>query len=216
MTVKFRPERPSEHFETENVVREAFWNVHFPGCNEHFLVHIMRKAHGFVPELNIVALSGNKIVGHIAFMKGVVKRDEGKKHEVLTLGPVAVLPGYQGKGIGAGLIERSKTGARNMGFCGIFLYGDPAYYLRRGFVPAENFGVRTYDNMYHKALHGYELRKGALINISGRYFEDEVYNVDKAAAEKFDKKFPEKEKITGTPSQIRFNEVVTWKKPVEM
>lgn len=37
--IEIREEKISEQRETENVVREAFWNVYSPGCSDHYLVH---------------------------------------------------------------------------------------------------------------------------------------------------------------------------------
>ena len=41
MAVMIRNERPGDYRETEEVTREAFWNVHEPGCCEHYLAHLM-------------------------------------------------------------------------------------------------------------------------------------------------------------------------------
>lgn len=59
-----------------------------------------------------------------------------------------------------------------MGFRAILLCGDPDYYLRQGFIPAETLGIRTEDNMYATALHVCELYDNALANAKGRYIED--------------------------------------------
>jgi putative acetyltransferase len=36
-------------------VREAFWNLYVPGCNEHFVLHNLRNSSDFIPELDFVA-----------------------------------------------------------------------------------------------------------------------------------------------------------------
>ena len=36
--LKLRTEQPADYRETENVTREAFWNLYSPGCCEHYLV----------------------------------------------------------------------------------------------------------------------------------------------------------------------------------
>ncbi len=36
MEIELRNERFSDYPETENVVREAFWNRYSPGCSESF------------------------------------------------------------------------------------------------------------------------------------------------------------------------------------
>ena len=79
-----------------------------------------------------------------------------------------------------------------MGFRAILLCGDPDYYLRQGFIPAETLGIRTEDNMYATALHVCELYDNALANVKVRYIEDKIYQIDKSAANEFDKRFPQK------------------------
>ena len=86
----------------------------------------------------------------------------------------------------------------------MLLCGDPAYYGRRGFVPAEQLGIRTADDAYAAALQACELFEGALAGVAGRYVEDAVYEVDEDAAMVYDQAFPAKERISGTPSQQRF------------
>ncbi len=36
-----REERESDWFESEYVTKKAFWNLHVPGCNAHYLVHLL-------------------------------------------------------------------------------------------------------------------------------------------------------------------------------
>lgn len=111
MDIELRLGKPSDYAETENVVREAFWNVYAPGCCEHYLVHVIRESHNFVRELDFVAVSEDQIVGCVMFVKGTVLGDDGVTHEVLTLGPLAVLPSFQNKGIGRRLIEHAQIEA---------------------------------------------------------------------------------------------------------
>ncbi len=215
MDITFRLEEPSDYRETENLTREAFWNHYAPGCDEHYLLHIMRDCPAFLPELDVVAVSGDKIVGNVVCLKSFIEADDGNKYETLTLGPISVLPEYQRKDIGGRLIEHTRASAREMGFRAILLYGYPDYYLRQGFVPAETLGIRTADNMYAVALHACELYDNALSGIRGRYFEDKIYEVDKSAAAAFDKNFPPKELVAGTPSQRRFQETVLMQRKAE-
>ena len=215
MEIKLRTEQPADYRETENVTREAFWNHFSPGCNEHYLLHVMRDSLAFVPELDLVAEHDGRIVGNVVCMKGVIQGDDGVKYEVLSLGPISVLPEYQRKGIGGRLIGRTRELAREMGFRAVLLCGDPDYYLYQGFVPAELLGIRTADDMYAMALHVCELYEGALSGVRGRYVEDSAYEVDETAAEVFDREFPAKEKVRGTASQARFDEIVVVRRPAD-
>ncbi len=205
----------SEYRETEVLIREAFWNQYSPGCSEHYLLHVMRNHPNFVHELDIVAIVDGKIVGNVVYLKSVIKADDGMTHEVLTLGPIAVHPDYQRRGVGKTLIEHSREIARQMGFKAILLCGDPDYYTRQGFVPAATLGIRTADNKYFAALHVCELYENALTAAHGVYYEDEIYFVDDIAVEDFDKSFPYKEKIEGTPAQLRFHQVLSMVTPAE-
>lgn len=212
MEIELRRERPEDYSETERVVREAFWNHFCPGCDEHYLLHIMRGCPAFLPQLDIVAVHEGRIVGVSVCVRAVIKGDDGTDCEVLTLGPIAVLPEYQGRGVGSRLIAHTKKLALELGFCAIFLCGDPDYYSRQGFIPTERLGIRTADNQYAAAQQVCELRRSALSGIRGRYVEDEIYQVDAAASAEFDKSFPAREKISGTPSQKRFEQIVAMRR----
>lgn len=58
-----RREQETDYRETENLVREAFWNVYHPGCTEHFVLHEMRNNPDFVPELDFIMLLNGKEIG---------------------------------------------------------------------------------------------------------------------------------------------------------
>ena len=208
MDIELRREQSSDYSETENVTREAFWNHYSPACSEHYLLHIMRDCPAFVPELDVVAVCDGKIVGNVVYMKSVIRADNGNSYEVLSLGPISVLPEYQRKGIGVRMIEYTRDIARRMGFAAILLCGDPDYYSRQGFLSAETFGIRTEDDMYADALQVCPLSERAMSGMRGRYVEDSIYQIDESVASDFDKHFPPKEIIVGTPSQKRFDEIV--------
>ncbi len=213
--IELRLEVPADYRETENVTREAFWNHHSPGSDSHFMVHVMRGCPAFLPELDFVAVHDGKIIGNVVYLKTVIKGDDGKDYEVLSLGPISVLPEYQRQGISGRLIGHTRKLARQMGFRAILLYGEPNYYTRQGFVAAEGLGIRTEDNMYAVALHVCELYENALAGITGRYIEDAIYNVDESALAEYDKSFPHKEIISGLPSQKRFDQIAAMRKPVQ-
>ena len=207
MDIELRLEQPSDYRTSENVMREAFWNVYAPGCSEHYLLHIMRRSPSFVKELAYVAVSGGKIVGMVAFLKSYIQADGGCLLDVLSMGPIGVLPECQRMGVGRKLIQRVQEKAARLGYRAILLCGEPRYYSKVGFVAAERYGIRTAENKYFAALHACPLYEGALDGASGRYFEDEIYNVDDAQVAAFDRLFPVKERIKGMPTQRRFAEV---------
>lgn len=213
MDIRLRRETPHDYRIVEELTREAFWNLHAPGCNEHYLLHVMRDAGCFVPELDMVAEVEGKVVGNIVYTRAAVIDDGGAAHAVLCFGPIAVLPESQRMGVGRALIEGTTKIARESGHTAVLIYGDPSYYSRFGFVAAETFDIGTPDNRYVPGLQALELAPGALAGISGRFVEDAVYHVDDAAAAEFDKGFPAKELLTGLPSQQEFSAAVSISRP---
>jgi len=141
MSILIRRERQEDFRETEVLTREAFWDIYKPGCDEHLIVHRLRESPAFVRELDLVACEGALIVGNIMYSRAQVLGPDGKVREVLCLGPVSVLPEYQGRGIGGCLIKESIARARKLGFLGVFLMGNPDYYSKFGFRKTEEFGV---------------------------------------------------------------------------
>jgi predicted N-acetyltransferase YhbS len=208
MDIILRNETEKDYRNVEELTREAFWNVHVPGCNEHYLVHIMRGSELFIPQLDFVAELNGKIVGNIMYMHTMVTDDDLKMHPVITFGPISVSPKHQNKRIGSKLIENSIKLARDMGYPAILIYGDPEYYKRFGFVPAENYRIKSSSGMYAAALQACELSQGALNEISGKFIEGDIYELDEREVAEFDKQFPDKVKCH-TPTQDRFAKVLT-------
>jgi predicted N-acetyltransferase YhbS len=199
MDYLIRLETKKDYRETENVTREAFWDVYKPGCNEHLILHKMRNVDAFVKELDFVACDKNKILGNIIYSRAKVINWENTAFEVLCLGPVCVLPEYQGKGIGSFLINQSMQRARQLQYKGIFLIGNPDYYSRFGFRNAMTLNVQTSAGGNFDYFMGLELNKDSMKGISGRFFEDRVFHVSNDELEIFEKQFPKKEKhVTDT------------------
>ena len=82
-----RQEKAEDYEAVYHVVKEAFQNAEHTDGNEHNLVAALRKSKAFIPELSLVALEDQRVVGHILFTKALVK-----EVEVLALAPLAVLP----------------------------------------------------------------------------------------------------------------------------
>ena len=211
--ITLRREEPADYKEVEALTREAFWNHFVPGCDEHYLAHTLRDAPCFLPELDWVAVAGGQIVGNIMYTRAQIRLDGGQTLPVLSFGPLSVLPAFQKQGVGGALIRHTVQLAQDAGHSAILIYGDPAYYSRHSFVPAERYGIAGADRMYRDALQALPLQRGALDNADGLFLEDDAYHVDAGASEAFDRAFPFREKVAGTPSQQRFMEVLTLCKP---
>ena len=82
--------------------------------------------------ISLVAARQGQIVGHILLSRMAVSGD-GRAFRALGLGPVGVLPGFQGSGIGWALIDAALGIARATGEDLVFVLGEPDYYQRFGF-----------------------------------------------------------------------------------
>jgi len=203
--IVLRPEEEKDYKIVEELTREAFWNHHVPGCDEHLLIHNLRKTKEFVRELDFVALYNNKIAGNIVYVKTKIKNN-GTEYNVLTFGPVSVLPEYQNRGIGSKLINHTIKLSREMGFAAIIIYGDPEYYKRFGFKESKNYGITNADKKYPAALLVLELYPRSLSGIEGIFEEGNAYEVINEDLEEFDKGFIKKEKGYSA-TQKRFKEL---------
>lgn len=190
-----RKERKEDYFNTEYMTKKAFWNLHVPGCNEHYLVHILRNSNDYIPELSRVAELNGEIVGAIMYSKAYVLNGDSKT-EVLTFGPLCVEPKFQNKGIGGKLLENTMELAREAGYKAIIIFGEPRYYPKYGFKTCDNYGITTADYKNFDAFMGIELVPNALKDVTGRFFESEVFdNLQNDKVEEFDKTFPYMEKL---------------------
>ncbi len=194
--VTIRKEKETEYHKTEEAVLRAFWNKHHMGCNEHLLVHKLRDSEVYLPELSRVAVAGDEIVGAVCFARAALK-NQNKVKEVLTFGPLCVAPEWQGCGVGGLLLEETLVLAKEAGYEGIIILGDPDYYPRHGFQTCDHFGITTSDGKNFDAFMGIELVEGALSGFGGQFIEPEVFeDLPEEENEVFTKQFdsPAKQK----------------------
>jgi putative acetyltransferase len=81
------------------------------------------------------------IVGYVAFSRLVVEGG-GCAHPAIGLAPLAVAPAVQRQGIATLLVQTGVGMFTNAGEALVFVLGDPAYYGRFGFSPADGFHSR--------------------------------------------------------------------------
>ena len=201
---RIRLERKEDHRETETLVRESFWNVYRPGCLEHFVLHELRADPAFVPQLNFVMEQGGRIIGQNLFMHAVINADDGREIPIMTMGPICICNELKRQGYGKILLDFSLEQAAAMGCGAVCFEGNIDFYGKSGFTCASDFGIR-----YHGLPEGEdasfflckELISGYLDGITGEYATPQIYFVDEAEANAFDKKFPYKEKLK-LPGQL--------------
>ncbi len=193
MNIVFRLETESDYFEAEKITREAFWDLYKPGCNEHFVLHQLRKSPDFIPELDYVAVDNGTLVGNIVYSKATIA-DGVNETTVLCMGPLCVAPAYQNKGIGAALLRKTIDLADNMGYMGIVIFGNPGYYHKFGFKNAKEYNIQTSQGENFEPFMVLELGNHRLQGISGRFVESEAFSPDESEFEQYEKQFPHKEK----------------------
>ena len=205
INLAIRNENENDYRTVEEMVREVFWNLYVPGCSEHFILHNLRNSSDFIPELDFVTEKEGQIVGQIVYSRGRLKYTQGAEKEVVSFGPVSVLPMFQKQGIGSALITHTINLAREMGFPAICIYGDPRYYSRFGFRCAEKYEIKTADGKFAVALQVLELQGNALANMPGRFIESAAFEVDENEFAQYDAAFPLREKAeTDSQREFRF------------
>lgn len=105
------------------------------------------------PALSLLARHEGQAIGHILFTRATFK-GERESPLMYILAPLAVIPEYQGKGVGGLLIRTGLEHLRLMGSQCVFVLGHATYYPRHGFEPCA--GDKGYPAPYpipeeHKA-----------------------------------------------------------------
>ncbi len=195
MNITIRNETPCDYKTVEQITREAFWNLYVMGCDEHYLVHIMRDHPDFISNLAFVGEVDKKIVGNIMFVRSNIADQSGNRIETVNFGPLTVLPEYQRKGIGTALIEHAKRVALENGHNIIIIEGHPKNYLKAGFKSSSDFNISDPDGKFPYGLMALELQPGAIPKGAWRYISSDLYQINPEDAHAFDdKNFPPKKR----------------------
>ena len=118
------------------LVREAFTSPGRDGQEEVDIVENTRRLGAGVEGLELVAVEGDEMTGHVLGARGDLNG-----HEVVAVAPLCVAPARQREGIGTALMEELLRRADAQGWPLVVLLGDPAYYGRFGFEPSGPFGI---------------------------------------------------------------------------
>ena len=194
MEITLRNETEKDYRRVEEITREAFWNLYRPGCDEHFTLHRARLHPDFIPELDFVALADGELAGNIVYTRSWLTDEQGGELEIVTFGPVCVLPRLQHQGIGARLIRHTLQLAAGQGIKAVVILGDPHNYCRHGFKNAKDLGISDLEGNHPYGMLALELEQGALSGHAWKYRYSTAYEIDEQEAEAFDQGFEEKEK----------------------
>jgi putative acetyltransferase len=162
--IHLRHEDPQDAAAIEHVTREAFLKARRTLHTEQFTVAALRRAGRM--KVSKVAIHEGKVIGHVAISP---VRVSGSDLGWYGLGPVSVLPSYQGRGIGSALIMDALLELSTSGAAGCVVLGEPAYYERFGFkahtgltlphAPASHFMAAAFNEIvptgivsYHEAF----------------------------------------------------------------
>lgn len=114
----------------------------FETAAEARLLDQLRKSEAFIPELSLVAIANGMVVGHALFTHAVVVTP-AEEVPVLALGPMAVIPEMQRRGIGSRLVRQGLSAAAMLQHQLVIVLGHPEFYPRFGFEPASRYQVRA-------------------------------------------------------------------------
>lgn len=199
-----RNEEEKDYRKTEELTRNAFWNVNVPGADEHYMVHTMRSNLDFIKELDFVIEKDGKLIANIMYSKAKLIDAHGNEKQICSFGPICVLPEYQRQGYGKVLIEHSFKKAVELGYDTVVIFGHPSNYAVRGFLSCKKFNICLgEENIFPTAMLVKELKKGSLDGRRYHYIESSTCNIDEEKAEEFDKTFPAMKKEI-LPDQEQF------------
>lgn len=154
-----RRERPEDASAVRRVNEQAFGQR-----AEADLVDALRQRDELL--ISLVAIEDEQVVGHILFSPVTVQSD-GASWGAMGLGPMAVLPEHQGKGIGSQLVEVGLEECRKTGHEVVVVLGHPEFYPRFGFAPSKPLGIRWEKDVPEEVFMVTELREGALAEREG-------------------------------------------------
>lgn len=157
--LSIRPEGPEDATAVSDLNRHAFETD-----AEARLVDELREAEPSI--VSLVASLDDTIVGHILFSPVTISGAANDAHAV-GLGPMAVLPDHQRKGIGSKLVHAGLTICGGMGARIVFVLGHPEYYPRFGFQPAASRGLQYKGEKFDPYFFVKEIEPGALADVSG-------------------------------------------------
>jgi len=98
-----------------------------------------------LPALSLVAVepAGGDLVGHVVCTRGAVDASPA-----LGLGPIAVRPDRQRRGVGTALMHAVLGAAEALGESLVALLGAPHFYSRFGFRASTEYGIAAPDPVW--------------------------------------------------------------------
>ncbi|MDH4149904.1 MAG: N-acetyltransferase [Betaproteobacteria bacterium] len=160
MDIQISNESSGEAEQIHRITEQAFLNAPHADHTEQYIVDTLRHAGALT--ISQVAKVDGEAIGHVAISP--VTLSSGAPGW-FGLGPISVLPEYQGRGVGSSLMKSSLAALEAMGASGCVVLGDPGYYGRFGFkvvdglvypgVPAEYFQALSFSDEFPRGEVSY-------------------------------------------------------------
>lgn len=166
MNFNIKQEAAEELAEIYNLIQTAFETAKVSDGDEQDFAVRLRGSKNYIPQLALVAEHEGRIIGHVMFTETYVAQPDGAQTKVLLAAPLSVLAECRNQGVGSGLMKEGFRRAKALGYTSVFLCGDPAYYGRLGFKPAQDYGIR-HESIPDPYVMAYELTPEALRGITG-------------------------------------------------
>ena len=109
---------------------EALLDVAFGADRHKRTAYRLRAGTSAIPALSFAAVDGERLIGSIQCWPVELDRADESSEPLVMVGPVAVAPDAQGKGIGKALMDASLAAAGRTGADALMMIGDPDYYGR--------------------------------------------------------------------------------------
>ncbi len=172
--MEIRKSTETDKIEIEKIHTEAFGEDKGPEIAA--LVNGLFDDKSAVPMLSLVAVENGELIGHILYTKAVLT-GTAKPVSVQLLAPLAVLPGFQTKGVGGKLIKAGLSRLTASGVALVFVLGHPDYYPRCGFTPAGVLGFEApypIPDEHAGAWMVQALKEGVIGSVTGKVQCSEV------------------------------------------
>ena len=158
--IEIREEKPEDYAQVRMVNDQAFGQP-----QEGLIVDKLREA--CKEALSLVAVAGNRIVGHIFFSPTTIDT-EGGIVGGMGLAPMAVLPDFQNQGVGSKLVKEGIRRIKQTHCPFIIVLGHEEYYPRFGFEKASKFGLRCqWEGVPNGAFMAMVLDERAMKDVAG-------------------------------------------------
>ena len=158
--ITIRPETKNDIDIISEINTQAFGRP-----NEADIVNLMRDQK-FLP-ISLVAEQRNNVVGHIAFTSLFVQKHPHPSR-AMGLAPLAVLPSYQGMGIGALLVRFGLDACILEGADIVMVFGYTNYFSCFGFQPAGKYDLIFEKTGFDSEFLGMEIKKEMIDRYSGK------------------------------------------------